>query len=136
MKPLFGNTAGIDVHKKMLAVIVRRHVDGKTVYEKRKFGTTRDEIEHLAAWLKQQEVVDVVMESTAQYWRPVWYGLEPHFRLPLSHPLKTKAPRGRKTDFRDAQRWADRWTAGDLEESFVPEPEQRSWRWLTRAAGF
>ena len=132
MKPLFGNTAGIDVHKKMLAVIVRRHVDGKTVYEKRKFGTTRDEIEHLAAWLKQQEVVDVVMESTAQYWRPVWYGLEPHFRLPLSHPLKTKAPRGRKTDFRDAQRWADRWTAGDLEESFVPEPEQRSWRWLTR----
>jgi len=23
------------------------------------------------------------MESTAQYWRPVWYGLESHFRLAL-----------------------------------------------------
>ncbi len=44
------------------------------------------------------------MESTAQYWRPVWYGLEPHVRLHLTHPLKTRAPRGRKSDFRDAQR--------------------------------
>jgi len=46
------------------------------------------------------------MESTAQYWRPVWYGLEAHFQLHLSHPLKTRAPRGRKWDLRDAQRLA------------------------------
>ena len=72
------------------------------------------------------------MESTAQYWRPVWYGLEPHFRLHLTHPLKTRAPRGRKSDFRDGQRLADGWSSGDLEESFVPVAEQRSWRWLTR----
>jgi transposase len=72
------------------------------------------------------------MESTAQYWRPVWYGLEAHFQLHLSHPLKTRAPRGRKRDFRDAQRLADRWHSGDLEESFIPGAEQRAWRWLTR----
>ncbi|MGI8741902.1 MAG: IS110 family transposase [Bryobacteraceae bacterium] len=72
------------------------------------------------------------MESTAQYWRPVWYGLEPHYKTHLTHPLKTRAPRGRKWDFRDAQRLADRWCSGDLEESFVPGAEQRSWRWLTR----
>jgi len=53
-----------------------------------------------------QGVSEVVMESTAQYWRPVWYGLEPHFRLHLTHPLQTRAPRGRKSDFRDAQRLA------------------------------
>ena len=35
------------------------------------------------------------MESTAQYWRPVWYGLEAHFWLHLCHPLKVRAPRGR-----------------------------------------
>jgi hypothetical protein len=40
--------------------------------------------------------MEAVMESTAQYWRPVWYGLELHFKLHLSHPLKTRAPRGRK----------------------------------------
>jgi transposase len=124
--------AGIDVHKKMLAVVVR--VEGKegVEYEKRKFGTTQNEIQHLGAWLQHQQVDEVVMESTAQYWRPVWYGLEPHFALHLCHPLKVKAPRGRKRDYRDAQRLADRWHSGDLEESFIPGAEQRSWRWLTR----
>jgi transposase len=73
------------------------------------------------------------MESTAQYWRPVWYGLEAHFALHLTHPLKTRAPRGRKWDFRDAQGLADRWYSGDLEESFIPGAEQRAWRWLTRS---
>ncbi len=89
-------------------------------------------IEHLAAWLQERRVSEVVMESTAQYWRPVWYGLERHFQLHLTHPLKTKAPRGRKTDFRDAQRLADRWASGDLAASFIPGAEERSWRWLTR----
>jgi transposase len=125
--------AGIDVHKKMLAVVVRRETADQVEYVKRQFGTTRSEIEHLAAWLQHEGVTEAVMESTAQYWRPVWYGLEPHFRLHLTHPLKTKAPRGRKRDYRDAQRLADRWRSGDLEESFIPDAEQRSWRWLTRA---
>lgn len=125
-------TAGIDVHKKMLAVVVGKRTGEQASYEKRKFGTTRREIEHLGAWLRAQQVGEVVMESTAQYWRPVWYGLEPHFRLHLTHPLKTRGPRGRKSDFRDARRLVDRWNSGDLEESYIPGEEQRSWRWLTR----
>jgi transposase len=124
--------AGIDVHKKMLAVVIRRQSGERVEYTKRKFGTTRAEIQHLEAWLQSQGVSEVVMESTAQYWRPVWYGLEAQFRLHLTHPLKTRAPRGRKSDFRDAQRLVDRWSSGDLEDSFVPGAEQRSWRWLTR----
>lgn len=126
-------TAGIDVHKKMLAVVVRSEAGGKRDYQERKFGTTRCEIEHLSAWLRQEQVGEVVMESTADYWRPVWYGLEPHFPLHLTHPVKTKAPHGRKWDFRDARRLADRWVSGDLEESFIPNQEQRQWRSLTRA---
>ena len=132
MQSVYRCVAGIDVHKKMLAVVVRREENGQVEYEKRKFGTTRSEIEHLAAWLQKQRVEEVVMESTAQYWRPVWYGLEAHFRLHLCHPLKVRAPRGRKRDYRDAQRLADRWWSGDLEDSFIPGAEQRAWRWLTR----
>lgn len=132
MDTSYRNVAGIDVHKRMLAVVVRREQDGELTYEKRKFGTTGSEIQHLAAWLNQQQVAEVVMESTAQYWRPVWHGLEPHFRLHLCHPLKVRAPQGRKRDFRDAQRLADRWHSGDLEDSFIPGAEQRGWRWLTR----
>src|SRR5947209_4143004 len=133
METLYRLIAGIDVHKKMLAVVVRRASGEHIEYEKRKFGTTRAEIEHLAAWLQARGVQEGVMESTAQYWRPVWYGLEAHFKLHLTHPLKTRAPRGRKSDFRDARRLADRWHSGDLEESFIPGAEQRSWRWLTRS---
>jgi len=124
--------AGIDVHKKMLAVVVRREQNGALEYEQRKFGTTQNEIVALAAWLQHQRVGEVVMESTAQYWRPVWSGLERHFQLHLCNPLKVRAPQGRKRDYRDAQRLADRWRAGDLEESFIPGVAQRSWRSLTR----
>ena len=132
MESVYRCVAGIDVHKSMLAVVVRQERDGRCDYEKRKFGATRSEIGHLAAWLQHQQVQEVVMESTAQYWRPVWYGLESHFRLHLCHPLQVRARRGRKWDFRDAQRLADRWNSGDLEESFIPAAEQRTWRWLTR----
>ena len=110
----------------------RQQIGEKIEYVRRRFATTLRDIEHLASWLQSHKVGEVVMESTAQYWRPVWYGLEAHFPLHLTHPLKTRAPRGRKRDFRDAQRLADRWSAGDLEDSFIPGAEQRTWRWLTR----
>jgi Transposase IS116/IS110/IS902 family./Transposase. len=133
METVYRSIAGMDVHKKMLAVVIRRQGGEQVEYEKRKFGTHRAVIQDLAAWLQAHGASEVVMESTAQYWRPVWNGLEPHFRLHLTHPLKTRAPRGRKWDFRDAQRLADRWSSGDLEESFIPGCEQRAWRQLTRA---
>jgi len=131
MESVYRSTAGIDVHKKMLAVVIRRESE-PVQYVQRKFGTNRLDIQHLGAWLQAHGVSEVVMESTAQYWRPVWMGLEPLFGLHLTHPLKTRAPRGRKFDFRDARRLADRWAAGDLEESFIPGFEQRAWRQLTR----
>ena len=132
METVYRSIAGIDVHKKVLAVVVRRQSGDQVEYQKQKFGTNRATIQNLAAWLQAQRVSEVVMESTAQYWRPVWNGLEAHFWLHLTHPLKTQAPRGRKFDFRDAQRLTDRWSAGDLSESFVPDHELRTWRWLTR----
>jgi transposase len=133
MEIVYRSVAGIDVHKKMLAVVVRWQRGEQVQYYQRKFGANRADIQHLGAWLQAHGVREVVMESTAQYWRPVWNGLERHFRLHLTHPLKTQAPRGRKFDFRDARRLADRWDSGDLEESFIPDCEQRAWRQLTRA---
>jgi hypothetical protein len=58
--------ASIDVHKKMMAVVVRRERGERLEYEKRRFGTTRKKIERLAAWRQQEQVGEVVMESTAQ----------------------------------------------------------------------
>ena len=58
--------AGIDVHKKMLAVAVGEVREGELSFEKRKFGATDSELGHLAAWLEERGVQEAVMESTAQ----------------------------------------------------------------------
>ena len=65
--------AGIDVHKKMLAVVVSDvEIESEFQFERRMFGSNPDQLRLLVEWLQQQEAEEVVMESTAQYWRPVW----------------------------------------------------------------
>ena len=68
------------------------------------------------------------MESTAQYWKPVWLELEPYLKLHLAQAQSNRAPGGRKSDVADAKRLVRRFVAGELYLSFVPDPEQRSRR--------
>lgn len=84
-------------------------------------------------WLIESGVQEAVMESTAQYWKPVWAELEPHCSLHLAQAQSNRAPRGRKSDFADAERLVRRFLAGELILSFVPDAEQRLWRSLTHA---
>ena len=123
--------AGIDVHKKVLMVVV---VDASTPEEKperRRFATMPSELRRLSTWLREQGVEEAVMESTAQYWRSVWLELEPYMRLQLAQAFSNRAPRGRKHDFKDAERLVRRLIAM-LILSFVPDGEQRTWRNMTR----
>ena len=126
--------AGIDVHKKMLAVVVTDvAVAGEYTFVRRRFGAGSAELQALHEWLREQGVREVVMESTAQYWRPVWLALEPSFGLHLAQAQSNKAPKGRKRDFTDAERLVRRHVAGELILSFVPDEEQRLWRTLARS---
>jgi transposase len=43
-----------------------------------------------------------------------------------------RARKGRKSDLADTKRLLRRFTAGELMLSFIPEPEQRAWRMVTR----
>jgi transposase len=124
--------AGIDVHKKVLMVVVRAHGATEKDWEAGRFGTTTQELRRLATWLRERNVEEAVMESTAQYWKPVWYELEPYFVLHLAQAYSNKARRGRKSDFQDARRLVRRFLADELILSLVPAPEQRLWRTLTR----
>jgi transposase len=126
------NIAGIDVHKKLLVVVIVDRAKPEVMLQSRRFGTGSAELGHLSAWLRQYGVEEAVMESTAQYWRPVWMELEPHLRLHLAQAQSNKAPKGRKSDLVDAKRLVRRFVAGELMLSFIPEPEQRSWRMVTR----
>jgi transposase len=125
--------AGIDVHKKMLAVVVTDVAQrGEYRFESRKFGAGTEELRLLAEWLGEAGVREAVMESTAQYWKPVWQALEGDFELHLAQAQSNKAPKGRKRDFEDAKRLVRRHIAGELILSFVPDQQQRLWRTMTR----
>ena len=124
--------AGIDVHKRVLMVVV---MDASAPEEKparRRFVTLPSELQRFRIWLQEQGVEEAVMESTAQYWRSVWLDLEPHMRLHLAQAFSNRAPRGRKHDFKDAERLVRRLMAEKLILSFVPNGEQRIWRSMTR----
>ncbi|PYU66203.1 MAG: IS110 family transposase [Acidobacteria bacterium] len=139
--------AGIDVHKKMLAVVVSDvEVESEYQFEGRLFSSNPEQLRSLAAWLLEKEVEEVVMESTAQYWRPVWEALEQYWKplrqkregagrmsgtLHLAQAQSNRGPRGRKRDFRDAERLVKRLVAQELTLSFVPDGEQRLWRTVT-----
>lgn len=127
------NVAGIDVHKKLLVVVVADVSQPELMFECRRFGTGASELHLLSLWLSAYGVAEVVMESTAQYWKPVWLELEPRMKLHLAQAQSNRAPQGRKTDFGDAKRLLRRWVAGELFLSFVPDAEQRAWRTVTRA---
>jgi transposase len=128
------SVAGIDVHKSMLAVVLADVArEGEFQFQRRKFGTTASGLKELTAWLGEQGVREAVMESTAQYWKPVWQQLEGHCELFLAQAHSNRAPRGRKRDFADAERLLRRHVAGELILSFVPNAEQRLWRTMTRS---
>jgi transposase len=140
--------AGIDVHKKMLAIAVADvEVEGDVRFERLKVGTSPVQLRGLADWLVEREVEEVVMESTAQYWRPVWEALERYWSpkrrtgadaspvsgtLHLAQAQSNRAAGGRKRDFPDAERLVKRLVAQELTLSFVPDAEQRLWRSVMR----
>ena len=140
--------AGIDIHKKMLAVVVADvEIDDEYQFERRWYGANPEQLERLAEWMIEQQVEEVVMESTARYWIPVWGALERHWRpgcrkregagqmsgtLHLAQALSNRGRRGRKKDFRDAERLVKRLISQEPILSFVPDTEQRLWRSVTR----
>lgn len=124
--------AGIDVHKKLLVVVIVDAAEPDVPLQSRRFGTGSAELRHLSAWLSHYDVKEAVMESTAQYWKPVWMELEPHMKLHLAQAQSNKARKGRKSDLVDTKRLLRRFAAGELLLSFIPEPAQRAWRMVTR----
>lgn len=125
---------GIDVHKNSVMVCVLPPTGRPAMgVKKRKFRTFTRDLKQMRTWLKNCRVTDIAMESTGQYWRPLWNVLEGEFsRLLLVNPQHIKGLNGYKTDPKDAQWIADLLEGGKLRGSWVPPRAIRELRDLTR----
>jgi transposase len=126
--------AGLDVHKKMVVVsVIELDQRGKSLKETRTFGTTTLKLLELSDWLNERQVTHAAMESTGEYWEPIYNILEENFELLLVNAQHIKAVPGRKTDVKDSEWIAELLQFGLLKASFVPPKGQRELRELTRA---
>jgi transposase len=132
---LYLRAAGLDLGKRFLLACVRTpHPErpGTWSLETERFGTVPGEVRRLLAWLLERGVEVVVLEATSDYWRHVYYTLQPHLNLMLVNPAHLKGIRGRKTDPSDAAFLARAAASGMVIGSFVPAERIRQLRDLTR----
>jgi transposase len=111
---------------------VRIDEQGDWEQEVRTFGTVTHELLQLVDWLLAWEVTHVAMESTGEYWKPVYDLLEGNVAVLVVNAQHVKHVPGRKTDVQDAAWLAELLVHGLLKASFIPPKPQRDLRDLTR----
>jgi transposase len=123
----------MDVHKKTV-VACRNRPKGKREVEQevKTFGTTTPDLLELVEWLKEWGCTQVAMESTGDYWKPIYNLMEGVFEVLLTNAQHVKYVPGRKTDLSDAEWLTDLLRHGLLKGSFIPPKTQRDLRDLTR----
>ncbi len=133
MRIIYEQVAGLDIHKKTeVACRMRVNTEQRLEHETRTFGTMTQELLQLHDWLSEWECSPVAMESTADYWKPVYNILEGDFEVRLVNAQHVKQVDGRKTDASDAEWLAELMLHGLLRASFIPPKPQRVLRELTR----
>lgn len=133
MEVVYTHCCGLDVHKKtVVACLLTAERNEPRHKEIRTFSTMTADLLALGDWLKAANCTVIAMESTGVFWKPIYNLLEGQFELLVVNAQHIKAVPGRKTDVRDAEWIADLLQHGLLQGSFIPSPEQREWRELTR----
>jgi len=133
MEVMFDRVAGLDVGKESVTVCVRTPGSRRGRHsETRTFKTMTGSLRVMRDWLVESGVTIAAMESTSAYWKPPFYCLEEVMEVWLLNAAHMKAVPGRKSDVRDAEWIAQLLEHGLLRPSFVPPPEIRRLRMLTR----
>jgi transposase len=133
MRLMHKRCAALDVHKKTVTACPRwTQAKGQVASEVRTFGTTTAELLEMMDWLNEWEVTTVAIESTGEYWKPVFNLLEGNFEVILVNSKHVKQVRGRKTDVKDAEWLAELLSYGLLKASYIPAKPQRDLRDLSR----
>lgn len=133
MEVVYTHCAGLDVHKKtVVACCLTPDPEGGWRTQTRTFSTMTRDLLTLADWLVAQGCRHVALESTGDYWKPVFNLLEGLVEVLLVNAAHVKHVPGRKTDVKDAQWLAELLQHGLLRPSFIPPVGIRELRDLTR----
>ncbi len=128
--------AGLDVHRDSVVATVRVPGTGKSRRRRGQqthtFGATIAQLEQLGDWLEGFGVTLVGMEATGVYWKPVFTVLERRFECWLINAEHLHNVPGRKSDVLDSRWLCELLELGLVRPSFVPPPEIRRLRDLTR----
>jgi transposase len=111
------NAAGIDIGSRSHFVAVGQGSD-----DVREFGVYNDDLKAIGAWLKEENVKTVAMESTGTYWQSLYAVLQAEgFQVILCNGKFTKNIKGRKSDVQDCQWIQKLHSIGLLTGSFLPD---------------
>lgn len=126
--------AGLDVHRDDVVATVRVPGGGRRRWDQqtRTFKATLGGLSQLAAWLAEAGVTLVGMEATGVYWKTAFQALEDRFECWLLNAHHMRNVPGRKTDVKDSEWICQLVQHGLVRPSFVPPPEIRRLRDLTR----
>ena len=134
MEVVYARCAGLDVHQKtVVACVLVSGPDGTVQSTVRTFSTMTADLARLSAWLSEEQVACVALESTGVYWLPVFNLLEEGGHpVILVNPQHMKAVPGHKTDIADSKWLADLLRHGLLKASFIPPAAIREVREVLR----
>ena len=121
--------AGLDVHKGSIVACIMGTGIKKEI---RTYLTMTNDLFRLKAWLQENRITHVAMESTGVYRKPVFNVLEDSFEVILVNARHVKHVPGRKTDVQDSEWLCKLLRSGLLRGSFIPPKQVRELRDLTR----
>ena len=122
------------MHRDNVVATVRVPGSGRRRWDQQTqtFRATLAGLAELAGWLAEAGVTLVGMEATGVYWKTVFQALEDRFECWLLNAHHLRNVPGRKTDVKDSEWICQLVQHGLVRPSFVPPPEIRRLRDLTR----
>ena len=109
---------GLDVHKDSVFCCILC-ANGEKIQHK--FGVLTEELVTLRDLMVSEGVEECAMESTSNYWIPIWRVLEGSVKLHLVNPYFIKQLPGKKSDVNDAEWIATCLSKELIASSFVPD---------------
>lgn len=134
LKTVRYNCSGMDIDKNSIVATIgiTNKKNNVTEYVQETFSTLNSDLFRLKNWLISYNCKDVCMESTGEYWIPIFNILEDDFNVCLTHPKYVKAIKGKKTDKKDSLWICDLFKHDLVKSSFIPPKEIRALRELCR----